>query len=242
MIKKYIRLIYFILIYLIPIIIKLKKNNIMRINIFKIKRWHHGFAYFTGIYYSKEVFIKVDTKLNIMKNDKLVYDLCNDDLGEYLIEILHYSLDSKIQFIVFKYFHGKELTLNILLKNIPLVNKIMEILNVLNKHKIIHRDIKLNNFLIENDKLKIIDFSFAISSINVQFKELELTKRNNLKILKTLGDNLIPSCFNWDDYYSLNLIIKQILSQKKLHNCSNHGLHDYIRKTQQMIGRNVYSI
>lgn len=45
-----------------------------------------------------------------------------------------------------------------------LIRQILEALNYLHNINIYHRDIKLENLLVEHDALKIIDFGFAITT------------------------------------------------------------------------------
>ena len=117
------------MIYIIPIYIKLKKINIKKITFFNVLNWRNGYCYLIGIYKEKEVFIKVDTKMHLLINDKLTYDICKDIMKDELVEILHHSLDSRIQFIVYEFFNSRELDENILLNNMRYLDDIIRILN-----------------------------------------------------------------------------------------------------------------
>ena len=240
MLKKYLKLCFFTIIYIIPIYIKLKKFNIKKIIFFNFLNWHNGYCYFRGIYLGKEVFIKIDTKLHLLVNDKLAYDLCKDIMQDDLVDILHHSLDGKIQFVVYEFLNSNELDENILLNNMKYLDDIIRILNNLSKLGIIHRDIKLDNFLVSNNKLKIIDFTFSNSNTHQDFKDLDVNNSNNCFILEALGHGLNPAPFVWDDYYSFYTILKKldedVSADRKV------KLNTYKKEIDKFVGKTVYRV
>ena len=141
MLKKYLKLCVFTIIYIIPIYIKLKKFNIKKIIFFNFLNWHNGYCYFRGIYLGKEVFIKIDTKLHLLVNDKLASDLCKDIMQDDLVDILHHSLDGKIQFVVYEFLNSNELDETILLNKLKYIDDILRILNNLSKLLVVIFDI-----------------------------------------------------------------------------------------------------
>ena len=230
----------FVFVYIIPIYIKLKHNNINQISAFKFWNWRNGYCYFKGIYLEKEVFVKIDTKMHLLSNDKLVYDLCKGEMKDDLIEILHYSIDGKIQFVAYEFFNSNELDETILLNNLKYIDDILRILNNLSKSGIIHRDIKLNNFLVNGSKLKIIDFTFANSNANKNFKEVDINSSYNCFILEFLGAGLNPSPFLWDDYYSFFSILKSL--EYMVGDSCKLKLHNYIKETEKFVGKKEYRV
>ena len=240
MFKKYFKLGLFTLIYIIPIYIKLKNNNIKKISAFKFLNWRNGYCYFKGMYLEKEVFVKIDVKMHLLSNDKLVYDLCKDVMKDDLVEILHYSLDSEIQFVVYEFFNSNELDENILLNELKYLDDIFRILNNLSKAGIIHRDIKLNNFLVSKGKLKIIDFTFSNSNTHKDFKEVDVNISYNCFLLEFLGAGLNPSPFLWDDYFSFYCILKSL--EKEGGDLFKLKLSDYIKEADKLVGETEYRL
>ena len=225
---------------MIPIYIKLKRNNINQISTFKFFNWRNGYCYFKAIYLEKEVFVKIDTKMHLLSNDKLVYDLCKEEMKDDLVEILHYSIDGKIQFVAYEFFNSNELDETILLNKLKYIDDILRILNNLSKLGIIHRDIKLNNFLVNGDKLKIIDFTFANSNANKDFKEVDVNSSYNCFLLEFLGAGLNPSPFLWDDYYSFSSILKGL--KNKVRGSCKLKLQYYIKETEEFVGKTEYRL
>jgi serine/threonine protein kinase len=186
----------------------LKKNNVVNIKLFNFKNWHHGYGYFTALLDNKKVFIKFDTKLLLLQNDLLVYDIANDLLKKHLVKIYHSIILDDIQIIIYEFIKGEELSEEIIIKNPDLIDKMIEIILMINNLDIVHRDIKLDNFIIVNHKIKIIDFTFANSlNIALGFKELDLSSITNCATLEFLGNGLNPKPFLWNDLYSLNKIL-----------------------------------
>tara|TARA_B100001250_G_scaffold213982_1_gene183545 strand:- start:26449 stop:27201 length:753 start_codon:yes stop_codon:yes gene_type:complete len=226
--------------YIIPIYIILRKYNIKSITFWKFLNWHTGYCYFRGVYEEREVFVKIDTKLHLLTNDKIAYDICKEIMQDDLVEIITYSLDSKIQFIAYEFLNFHELDESILLNNMQYLNEIDRILNNLSKLGIIHRDIKLDNFLVLNNKLKIIDFTFAISNINKDFKELDVRFFKNCFILESLGNSLNPAPFVWDDYYSFRSILMKL--NKDISDDKSLRLISSMKNADKYIGKNQYNI
>lgn len=240
MLRKHLKLYYFTFLYILPVYIKLKKFNIKKVSFFNFFNWHNGYCYFKGIYLEKEVFIKVDTKLHLLINDKLSYDLCKDIMRDDLVNILHYSMDGKIQFVAYDFIDSKELDENILLDNIHYLDDIIRILSNLSQLDIIHRDIKLDNFLVYNNTLKIIDFTFANSNTHKDFKEVNVENSFNCFLLEFLGAGLNPTPFVWDDYYSFYTILKKLKQEEN--NFCNVKLSTCIKEIEKFIGQTVYRI
>lgn len=194
------------------IIALLKCKGISSVKIFNFKNWHHGYAYFYGYKNTNKVFIKVDTNFLLLQNDLLVYKLANNKLKEYLINIEDSIIHNNIQIIVYEFIEFQELTNEILKEKKYLSHIMLKIVNILNDLEIIHRDIKLDNFILIDDKLKIIDFTFAISNNErLGFKELQYTVKN-CATLEFLGNGLNPEQFIWNDLYALGVILNTKLA------------------------------
>lgn len=208
MIKEYIKNILLYLLYYRAIKKLLIKNDYKKIQVYNFSHWHFGYAYFIGQRSNEKFFIKVDTKLCLLENDVRVYKLADKVLKKYLIKIDNYFLLDDMQIIVYDFMDETiELTEEYLLKNESFIEEMILILNSLKKLEIIHRDIKLDNFLIANKKIKILDFTFSNSkNISLGFKEFELNMYN-CRVLAALGDGLNPQPFVWNDFYALKNIL-----------------------------------
>jgi len=240
LLKKYLKLGLFTIRHIIPIYVKLKDLNIKNISFFNFLNWRNGYCYFRGVYNKKEVFIKIDTKFHLLINDKLAYDLCKGVMQDNLVDLLYSSLDGRIQFLVYEFFHSNELDEDILLNNMRYLDDIIRILNNLSDAGIIHRDIKLDNFLVSNNKLKIIDFTFANSNIHKEFKEVDVKNSYNCFLLEFLGAGLNPSPFVWDDFYSLHSILKKI--EKDAKDPQEVKLNTYVKEIMKSVGKMEYRI
>jgi len=198
-------------------VLKLLKNkNIEQIKIFNFKNWHHGYAYLSGFKDNKKVFIKIDTKLLLLQNDLLVYNIANESLKKYLVKIYNSIILDDIQIIIYEFLSGTELSNNIILENPKLIDNMVDILLILNKLDIVHRDIKFDNFFIVNNQIKIIDFTFANSSDDsLGFKELNLSNASHCETLEFLGNGLNPKPFTWNDFCSLANALELLNKEKE---------------------------
>jgi serine/threonine protein kinase len=190
----------------------LKQKDIYSCKIFNFKNWHLGYAYFTAIQADKKVFIKIDTKLLLLQNDVKVFEIAkNSLLKESLVKIYDSIMLDNMQLLITEYLDGVELSEHLIIQNPHLEKDIEQILENLNRLNIIHRDIKLDNFFIVGNKLRIIDFTFAISSDkNIGLKDLDLSKKINCEIMEGLGMNLNPAPFVWNDVYTFRKILLSI--------------------------------
>ena len=192
----------------------IKDSGLKNISIFKYNKWHHGFCYFIAFKKGKKVFIKVDTKFRILENEKYFYNNLEDELSPYLVKMHDFHKTKYVDFIVFDFLESsQELNEELLLNNLRYLEEIIFILKTIKSKKIIHRDIKLDNFMIVHNKIKIIDFTFSNSFLcQSSFKELNLSSKKNYFILKGLGLGLNPKDFIWNDFISMQNIINNILS------------------------------
>lgn len=222
---------YFIIKYYASFCRILKNKSYDDIKHFKIHDWHHGFAYFTATLNGLKVFIKFDTQLNIISNDYNAYEILKNNIPENLVKIVDYDLSKNIQYVAYEFELGsKELKSEDLIEEIELVNQIKLMVDIINKEGIIHRDIKLDNFLLCNGKIKIIDFTFSVFP---GAKDLDLNYKKNCNILRGLGKGLNPKPFFWDDVYAVYNILLKINDPKFV---------DCIDELKKNIGKNTYSV
>ncbi|MFA0208584.1 hypothetical protein AB4536_17030 [Vibrio cyclitrophicus] len=194
-------------------------NGVINIKPFLFRRWRAGCAYYTGFLNGEKVFLKVDTKLFMLKNEKAFYDCVGDKLGEKLLELHFFHESPEFQVACFSFSEeGKELSPIDLINHPEYLKEILNILLVLKRNKIIHRDIKLDNFILDKGRVKIIDFYFSnsLTSTAKFFVELDVNNDEYLSVLKRLGDRFKPSYFVWNDFISFKNILEEIIRECNL--------------------------
>jgi len=190
--------------------------NLNDITIFNYSKWHHGFCYFSATFNGKKVFVKIDTKLQILENEVFFYNYMENEIQHYLIIKYDFYKNKNLELVIFEFLEEvQELNKEILLSNLNYLDDIFLILKSIEAKKLIHRDIKLDNFMIVNNNLKIIDFTFANSFLDyTEFIELNIKEKKNFMILKALGRGFKPKDFVWNDFISMSIIIEELLSEK----------------------------
>ncbi len=215
MYKSFLKRCIFLSLMYIPVYIKLYLYGIRCLKIFKFNNWHHGFCYFIGVYSEKKVFVKVDTRIHCVCNDKKAFEILSTSqvMADKLISVEGECLKGKIQFVLYEFLQGSELTHELLKKNRLYFVQMIAMVNEISKYNIIHRDLKLDNFYVDmNGELKIIDFTFAYSKL-YSFQELCLDKLTHCSLLESLGNGLNPKAFLWDDFYSLHKIFDDFIKK-----------------------------
>ena len=193
---------------------KIKKGimslDINEIKIYNFKRWHDGFAYYTGRINGKIVFIKVSTKHFFLDNEQIFYNIFKDDLS--LLKLIHVSKNMNIQILVSEFEDSKELSSKDIVENPDILLEIYKILKTINSKECIHRDIKLNNFLIIDKELRIIDFTYSTClERSDRFKDLSIDNNNYSLVLENLGGKYRKNILEWNDFYSMALLIDEII-------------------------------
>ena len=189
---------------------KITELGIKDVKVFKFTSWHDGFAFYYGLLNEKKVFVKISTKHFFLGNEVAFYDIFNSHLE--LLQILDFFEDKDIQILVLNFSESRELQEDDILNNPSILLELYKIIKTINSKECIHRDIKLNNFLIEDDKIQIIDFTFSTSFKKSKiFRELLINHKEEYKLICNLGEGLNPNIFEWNDFYSMNKIIESVL-------------------------------
>lgn len=219
----------------------LKKCNFSKKRFFKFTNWHHGYCYFTGFIGKNKVFIKIDTKFLLLRNEYISYEvLKNTELN--LVKVYDFHDFGDIQIIVFDFFEANNLSQEDVVENPKhVISELKKSIDILIQNNICHRDIKIDNFLFKDDKVFMIDFSFAInikqSKENV-LKEVSSTQEN-VTVLKYLGINIKnEDSIIWNDYYSMKQILIEINTEYALDNLI---IINYINQFDALILNNSYS-
>ena len=242
--KLLIKNIIFILFNYIPIVYKLRRLSVSKISIYKFRNWHFGYCYFVGYKNNQKVFIKIDTKVGVLENELVAYNLLKDVSDINVIKVIDFFKDNKTQIVLFEFLEGRELTIEDIKNNPKYIPYILNVLKIINVKNMIHRDIKLDNFLLFEDKVYIIDFCFAYHlnlNDNLLLKELPFTKLNCLW-LKNLGKGLSPKEYEWNDFYAFSNIVTSILNDIQLNNQKKILFLKYNDLIKQEIENNSYEI
>jgi tRNA A-37 threonylcarbamoyl transferase component Bud32 len=196
-----------------------------------ISNWHHGFAYFIGKLNGQKVFIKTADEFFYLCNDIAAEKILKDKiLTPKVLEAI--SLD-KFEMVVFEFIEGNTLNPHDLINHEGIPQQLILIINELNKVGLFHRDIKLNNFLVDKDKnVYIIDFTFSVSNnATLHLKELDKRNKEELKILNSIGEGYNQSYHQWNDKFSLNKILERIVDHQKLLGLENSALNQVYKYT-----------
>lgn len=225
-----------------------KDYEYVKIKPFNLFKWHHDLFLFTGEdNQGEKVFIKLTKLKRILKNENQAYKklIKNGFLKNHLIERRRYIKKGPYKALILKHSSGVALDENWLVNNINELGVLIKIVDEFKKLSLVHRDIKLDNFIYENDTIKIFDFSFMIDkTTRHRLKEIDLSNRKNMLKLIDLGENYKPSPFKWDDYYSLYVIFKNVLKNmgESLSLEQKKVLLQYQEECKKKINVNTYTI
>lgn len=185
---------------------------------FRVDLWKNQFksSYFLATATDgMEVFVKCGGVRGSARREYKLLTVLQKRLAGAVPKPVSYSDDDR-NILVIEYLKGSNLTQ--VLEQGPLrvdeatalKNALRRILDVLLSERIIHRDIRPDN-LIVNDagNVAVIDFQFALSQGSVRFKEYRQIKKR-LKQLKNLGSGFSLGRYGWDDAYSVDKIMRLI--------------------------------
>ena len=134
-----------------------------------------------------------------------------------------------------KFIKGNQLTS---LQKTNFVNNLEEILKALRAANLVHRDIIPRNFMVVGDKLKLVDFYFAVDFNNYQ--EYDHIK-HNITAIVMLGEEYAAGRYYWDDAFSLSKVIEFIKAGKSEIISSFIG-ERVITPDKQQLGDNIASL
>ncbi|NQX83533.1 MAG: protein kinase family protein [Mycoplasmataceae bacterium] len=215
------------------------KYNIDQLKPLKVLAWHQGAYYFTAIYKAQKIFIKTDFLFGLLENEFNIFQTFRTDdfFKSKIIDVVLFSKEDN--FIAMNYTEGMSLKSTIENSNAVQVRMIVDgminIIKELHEYKIVHRDIKLDNFLIVDNNIVIIDFLFAIGiGDHCNLTELSEKVANSVTILKYMNGENKEDDFLWDDMFSLKIIIENIAREKNL------NLDEYLTDINNCIGKCYY--
>lgn len=207
-----------------------KRHSFISVKPYKITSWHIGYKYFIAKKNNSKYFIKTDSIHKIIKNEYIVSKRIKKFAPGYnnlFIEIKEYGNYNELEYIIEEFIKGNSLD-NILNSNKVLSidqkkkiqDKILQTLRVFEQCNIIHRDLRPANIIISNLEevdllgIKIIDFTFAIDINGNELKEVDISNKENIKMLIYMNEGYRPSWNTWDDWYSAKNIINKIYRHK----------------------------
>lgn len=213
-----------------------KEYQLRELSVVSFTKWRQGSFYFRGFVGNTKVFIKTDFWLGLIKNEKLCHDLFSSNGCKHLISPLRICSED---FAVYDYMDGVTLDtylLNEYLSSADLALlevKTHELLDLLYKHKVVHRDFTPRNiFITEQNELIAIDFFFAASNSSPSFfKDVKKSNFIQMQLLKKLG--IQKRLYVWDDAYSMVQGLKTIQAQSELDlSCMLKGLEKKIGRLE----------
>lgn len=203
------------------ILIRVSEDIKLLSEIFNIKNLHpfmvdkvgnSGYCYYTGEKNNKKVFIKSGGYGDSAKNEFEITQKLYDLNHENFLEPIASEISENHKFILFDFVEGK--SLGDLKKSLgseqkkDIVRQLENIAHSLLKAKIVHRDIRPDNFILtKNNQLKLIDMQWAVRADD--YVEDVYVKRH-IESFSYLGSNYALAQYCWDDMYSLNKMISEL--------------------------------
>lgn len=225
-----------------------QENGYIKTQPFNLNSWHHNLYLFTAEDGNGDkVFIKLTNLPRILKNENQAYKKLRKDtfLKDHIIDCKAYLKKNGFKALVLKRSNGIVLNDQWALNNLEKLYSLIKIVDGFTQLSLIHRDIKLDNFIYEDGHIKVFDFSFMIDrSGKAKLKEIDLSVEGNLTKLKTMGIGYKPESLKWDDYYALHVVFvhlaKNIPSKIPLE--KKELLSQYIRECKDKIGTHCYLV
>lgn len=172
------------------------KNEYQAIQLGKKHNYVSGSNVYLGKYLNEKVIIKGFDIFNLYKNEINILNILNQ--SNFVPGILKVSK----KYFIEEYVDGQ--TFDEYLKenmvNDKILKQIIEYLDYLYSYKIVHRDIRPENIIINRENIKVIDYGCAIKVDNKLFKF-------PLRVEKTLGEKYKNHEY-WDDASSFYNILK----------------------------------
>jgi thiamine kinase-like enzyme len=246
--------------------------NLKNVEPYLVKEWKNfsGFIYFkANAEDKKKLFIKSrGIEDSARREYEVIRELRNIN-PNYFPKEYSYKSTQNINFIVMEEIEGQRLDYLIFSDQFMaktkefkenIYNGIFDILKILHKLKIVHRDIRPQNLLIKNDGTPVlIDFQFAVDVKRKKFSEFKVVKKNP-ELIIGLGDKFAKNTFHWDDAYSINEIFKlfditndsdflkikfltsKMIGKYEIVSIHNNFFSKYIRLAKNYFTPHIYSI
>ncbi len=224
------------------------ENGYHQIKPFNLSKWHHDLYLFTAEdKKGNPVFIKLTNLPRILKNENRAYKKLqkNSYLKKHLIEHKGYIKKDGYKALILKRANGVVLNEEWAIKNVTELHTLIKIVDEFTALSLIHRDIKLDNFIFEDGNIKVFDFSFMIDMTeDKKLKEIDLTNNENMIKLITMGIGYKPAPLKWDDFYALHVVFNSLVKNKSLNITLEQKdmISCYVEECKAKIGTNNYTI
>lgn len=186
-----------------PALLYLKeKTNIQNIIPYNVGSSYSGYVYFVGAYHGEKVFVKYGGIGESCKNEIFISKKLSEVNHRNFLKPLDIKCTEDHPFIVLEFVNGIRLIdyVNQSKDNLIAAGKQLELIyETLYSCKIMHRDIRPDNFMVVDGDIKLIDFQFAVPYDNK--KEMDCLIKNP-KILLVMGDEYRYNKYAWCDFYS----------------------------------------
>ncbi|TLP80751.1 protein kinase family protein [Maribacter sp. ACAM166] len=225
-----------------------QENGYHQTKPFNLSKWHHELYLFTAEdKKGNPVFIKLTNLPRILKNENRAYKKLRKKsyLKNHLIEHKGYIKKDGYKALILKRANGVVLNEEWAYQNIEKLGTLIKIVNEFKALSLIHRDIKLDNFIYEDGNIKVFDFSFMIDMTeDKKLKEIDLTDNENMIKLITMGVGYKPAPLKWDDYFSLHVVFSRLLKNNttKLAFQDKASLERYTTECANKVDTNSYTI
>jgi len=229
---------YFLYICSINLIKKdLRDVNLSQFKPYNISSWHHGYMYFEGYLNCNRIFIKVDSKFFLLSNEIRIREIFNKNLD--FTKLIMYK-KGVYEYLFFEFIKYEILNIDFIKeKGVYIVlSELLGIIQKINREGVLHRDVKLDNFIIIDNKIVLNDYVYSISRKKDGFKEVNLNSQG-IKLLKDLNksDN-----FLWDDMDSLYNELVKVLKTSDFNDQEVKEFLIILTKIKDQTGRNIYRI
>jgi serine/threonine protein kinase len=201
-----------------------------------------GFTYFTGEDLDgKKIFVKMANGETTEREAQILQWIHAKTNSNHFPALIAHESQGPHSFVALEFIEGKSLKqcmlngeINDFSKKEQVLKQMADILMILHKVKIIHRDVRPDNLMVCRNgsslRLVLIDFAFSIGFMPNDHPELFILKRG----LRELGGRYKYDSLKWDDAYSFSLIAKEIDP-----GCEKH-FPEYWNKIHSSIGKLVY--
>lgn len=184
----------------------LEDRGYYALSLSKIWLWKEDSKYFTVYNTDGDCFfVKIKTEKSVLYEYELLNYISSKNISKdrFYPEIVETNT-ADFNYNIYKNINGKKMSRSSF--KISFIDQMRRILVFLKEHKIIHRDIRPHNILLDRNNIILLDFEHCV--INGQSNE-DITDLNK---------EYRPSEHVWDDSFSFKKIIDKYSNSKKIKN------------------------
>ena len=209
------------------------------------------FLYFKGDISERKVFIKFGGVGESCSNEYVMTKRVYECSPMHFIEPIGLGDYNGLKYIIYEWVDGISIDkyLNEHQEVIDIKNQLIEIYEVLQKAKVMHRDIRPDNLLVVGSTLKLIDFQFAID--NTVRKELSFIS-HDLTLISHIGNRKFRfNKYGWKDsasiinvlnYYGLDTLNIKLTPDKAFYMTLSFQVRLFFLEFKTKFKGKIYSI